>query len=495
MRRGVSLNQPSIRKNFIFRVCYEVLLLLTPLITTPYIARVLESDGLGIASYTGSMMTFFTMLAALGTPQYGMREIARNRDKPEKATRLFWEIELMTVITSLVCLAAWIVVCVFYTEYSPYLYALIPTLIGTMFDISWYFTAYEKVGYTVGRNAFFKILGIVLLFILIKKKSDLQLYIFLMSLTGMLSSLSMWSFLPKMLVKTDLRNLQLRKHFHETLIYFIPTIATSVYTILDKFLLGIIVNNNNINGYYDQAGKIYRIINALVFTALNAVMEARISYLFAQGKEEEIRQRIRRSMDFTMLLGFGGVFGIVGIAEVFVPVFWGPGWDAVEMLIYLMAPLTLIIGVSYCLGSLYYNPSGNRAQSARYIIVGACVNLVMNLMLIPRWDAVGAVIASLIAESTITVLYVRNCRGYLTAETLAAVIWKRLLAGGAMCMLVMALGRLPMTSAILKLTVQILSGAGFYTAALYLAKDEMLRELLGLIPAVLKKITGGGRKE
>ena len=480
--------QASIRKNFIFRACYEVLLLLTPLITTPYVARVLESDGLGIASYTGSIMAFFTMFAALGTPQYGMREIARNRDDQEKATRLFWEIELMTVFTSLLCLAVWVGVCSFYTEYSPYLFALIPNLLATMFDISWFFTAYEKVGYTVGRNAFFKLLGIVLLFTFIKSKSDLLLYIFLMSLTSLLGSLSMWSFLPKMLVRTDLHNLQFKKHFHETLVYFIPTIATSVYTVLDKFLLGVIVNNNDINGYYDQAGKLYRIINALVFTALNAVMEARISWLFAQGADEEIRRRIRRSVDFTMLLGFGGVFGIVGIAKVFVPVFWGPGWDAVEILIYLMAPLTLIIGISYCLGSLYYNPSGNRAQSARYIIAGACVNLVMNLLLIPRWNAVGAVVASLIAESTITFLYVRNCRGYLTVKTLADVIWKRLLAGVCMCLLVMALGRLPIESGVLRLVIQVLSGAAFYTALLYLAKDAMLRELLALIPQTLKKL-------
>ena len=119
---------------------------------------------------------------------------------------------------------------------------------------------------------------------------------------------------------------------------------------------------------------------------------------------------------------------LVGIAKVFVPVFWGPGWDAVETLIYLMAPLTLVIGTSYCLGSLYYNPSGNRAQSARYLIIGAGANLVLNLALIPRWGAVGAVIASLAAESTITFLYVKNCRGYLTAATLFAVIRKRLLA-------------------------------------------------------------------
>ena len=488
------MKQASIRKNYILRACYEVLLLITPLITTPYIARVLQSDGVGIASYTGSIMAFFTMFAALGTPQYGMREIARNRDHPEKATRLFWEIELMTVFTSLLCLFVWIGVCFFYKEYSPYLFAMIPTLLGTMFDISWFFTAYEKVGYTVGRNAFFKILGVVLLFTFIKNRNDLLLYIFLMSLTGMLGALSMWTYLPRMLVKTDLRGLQFRRHFQETLVYFVPTIANSIYTILDKFLLGVIVRNNDINGYYDQAGKIYRIINALVFIALNTVMEARISYLFAKDEEGEIRHRIRRTMDFTMLLGCGGVFGIVGIARVFVPVFWGPGWNEVETLIYLMAPLTLIIGVSYCLGSLYYNPSGNRAQSARYIIAGALINLVMNLLLIPRWAAVGAVIASLIAESVITFLYVRNCRGYLTVKTIVEVTWKRLLAGAAMCAIVMMLGRLPLENGVLKLILQILSGAVFYTTALYLAGDTMLKELLALIPATLKKLTGGKKE-
>ena len=489
------MTSPSLKKNFLLRACYEGLLLITPLITTPYIARVLGSDGVGIASYTGSIMTFFTMFAALGTPQYGMREIARNRDDPEKASRLFWEIELLTVLTTLVCLLAWTGVSVCYRAYSPYLFAMIPTLLGTLFDISWFFTAYEKVGYMVGRNAVFKLLGVVLQFMFIKSRQDLLLYIFLMSLTGMLGALSMWTHLPKMLVRTDLRGLHLKQHFHETLVYFVPTIATSIYTVLDKFLLGVIVHNNDVNGYYDQAGKLYRIINALVFAALNAVMEARISYLFAQGEDEEIRRRIRRSMDFTMLLGFGGVFGIVGIARVFVPVFWGPGWDAVETLIYLMAPLTLVIGTSYCLGSLYYNPSGNRAQSARYLIIGAGANLVLNLALIPRWGAVGAVIASLAAESTITFLYVKNCRGYLTATTLFAVIRKRLLAGVLMCLPVMGIGRLPIGNDILKLVLQIFSGAVIYIAALALMRDELLKELLGMIPATLRKLRHTGRED
>lgn len=483
------MKQASIRKNFIYRSCYEVLVLLTPLITTPYIARVLGSDGVGVSSYTHSLMAIFTMFAALGTPQYGMREIARHRDDPAESSKLFWEIELLTVFTSSVCLVVWLGLCVFYLEYRPYLFALIPLLIGTAVNINWYFTGHEKILYTVARNAACKIIGIILLFTCIKTKEHLFLYILLDSLVTLFGNLSMWTYLPKMLVKVDFRTLRFRRHFRETLIYFVPTIATSVYTVLDKTLLGLIIHNYSTSGFYDQAHRIYSIINALVFTSLNAVMEARISWLFAKGREDEIKTRIRRAVDYTMLAGFGCVFGLVGVAKVFVPVFWGAGWAPVEQMIYLMAPLTLIIGVSYCLGSLYYNPSGNRAQSARYIIIGSCVNLVLNLLLIPRWAATGAIVASILAEGTITVLYVRNCRGFLSTRTLWDCARWRAPVGAAMCLLVMALGRLPLESDILKLVIQVLSGAAFYIAALYLLNDAMTRELLSLIPKTLKKLS------
>lgn len=481
------MNQPSIRKNFIFRALYELLILITPFITIPYVARVLGSEGAGITSYTASIMSFFTMFAALGTPQYGMREIARHRDSPQETSRLFWEIELLTVFTSAVCLLVWLILCLLWAEYRPYLLALIPVLLGTMFDISWFFTAHEKVGFTVARNAAFKVLGVVLLLTLVKSKSDLTLSIFLSSITTFLGSISMWSFLPRMLVRTDFRTLRFQRHLHETLVYFVPTIAYSVCTVLDKFLLGTLIHDHSLSGYYGHADKLIKIINSLVITSMFTVMEARISYLFKQNKTDEIRRRIRRAMDFSFLLGFGAVFGTAGIAHVFVPVFWGPGWEPVETLLYLMCPITLIVSISYCLGALYYNPSGNRAQSARYVIVDAAVDLILNLLLIPKWGAYGAVAATLAAESVTTWLYVRNCRGYLTAGDLWACSRKRLLAGAVMCLLVMAIGRISMPGDILKLGVQVLSGSLFYVTALYLMKDEMLKEMLALAASAAKK--------
>ncbi len=481
------MSQPSIRKNFIFRALYELLILLAPLITTPYVARVLGSEGAGIASYTGSIMAFFTMFAALGTPQYGLREIARNRDNPQKASQLFWEIELMTVCTSLVCLAGWIVLCIFWAEYRLYFIVLTPALFSTMFDVTWFFTAYEKVGYTVAKNAFFRILNIVLLLTLVKSTKDLALSIFLSSFTGMLGSLSLWTVLPKMLVPVDRRTFRFRHHFHETLVYFIPTIAVSVSAVLDKFLLGLLIHDFSLSGYYEHARKIMGLVDTVVFGAMLSVTEARVSYLFALGKTEEIKRYIRRATDYSFLIGMGCLFGIAGVAHVFVPVFWGPGWEPVETLIYLLCPNTMIICISYILGALYYNPSGNRAQSARYVIIDAAINTVLNLLLIPRLYAYGAVIATIVAEGITTIIYVQNCRGYLGWRTIWEAFWKRLPAGAAMCALVMAIGYIPMGSNILKLIIQIALGAAFYVAVLTLTKDSAMREMLVIARNFTKK--------
>ena len=120
------MRQPSVRKNYIYRLSYEILILITPFITTPYISRVLGADGIGIYSYTSSIMTYFTLLAALGTASYGAREIAQHRDDKRQTSKLFWEIELLTVGTTLFCLMIWCVIIFVSRKYSCYYIALIP---------------------------------------------------------------------------------------------------------------------------------------------------------------------------------------------------------------------------------------------------------------------------------------------------------------------------------------------------------------------------------
>lgn len=487
--KGEEVMQPSLKKNYIYRVFYEILTLITPFITTPYVSRILGADGIGDYSFTNSIIAYFTLFGALGTSSYGAREIARFRNDKEKTSRLFWEIELLTVGTTGVCLLAWCGVVFFGGRFQLLYLALTPFLFATMFDITWYFTGLEMVRRIVVRNSLFRIFGIGILFLFVRKKEDLVVYTLINSGTALLGNLSLWLYLPKMLNKVNFRELRFGHHFHETMIYFIPTIATSIYTVLDKTLIGAITGNSYQNGYYEQATKVIKISKSFVFVAVNAIMTARMSFLFEEQKFDEIRRKIAKSLDFILLLGVGAVFGLLGISHRFVPVFFGEGYEPVENLIYLMSPLILIIGISNCLGSHYYTPSGKRKQSAKYIVAGAVINLVLNLCLIPLLGAQGAVIASIIAELAITFLYVRHCDGYLTAKKIFDRIWKRVIAGIVMTAAVWAVGRLNMNP-IVVLMIQVISGVAVYGIVLKLLRDNMLDELIGMIAKKVQKLKG-----
>ena len=173
-----------------------------------------------------------------------------------------------------------------------------------------------------------------------------MLYIFLMSLTHLLGTLSMWMYIPRMVFRPCLREFRLWMHLRETLVYFVPTVAASLYTVLNKVLIGAVGGDPRENGYYEQADKIIGMAKMLAFVSLNSVMGARMSWLFGQGADEEIRRRILRSMDYVLFSGIGIVFGLVGVAPRFVPWFFGPGYDKAAGLIVLLSPIVLIIGIS-----------------------------------------------------------------------------------------------------------------------------------------------------
>ena len=277
----------SIRKNYIYNTLYQILSLITPLITAPYASRIFGADGTGIQSYTNSINSYFLLFAMLGVETYGQREIARHRDDKEASSRIFWEIVLMTFITTGICMVGWGMLICLAEEYTMYYAVLTITLLAEPFNISWFFGGQEQFKYVVLRNTFFRLAGFAVLFLFVREKNDLLLYMGLLASAGFLGNLSMWTYLPQFLVKVNVRELNIKRHFRETVIYFIPTVATSVYTVLDKTMIGVLTESETENGYYEQATKIVNIAKAMIFS-LNTVMSARMSYLFSVNRTEEI---------------------------------------------------------------------------------------------------------------------------------------------------------------------------------------------------------------
>lgn len=469
--------QPSLKKNIAISTLYQILLIILPIVTAPYIARVLGPDQSGVYDYTTSIMTYFAMFAALGTASYGVREIARVRDDAAMRSKLFWEIELMTVMTSSACIVVWFIFIALTPQYKTIYLVLTMGLLSTMFDISWFFAGMEQFKYTVTKNAACKLIGVILMFLFVKKQEDLLLYVIIIISSTMIGNLSMWLYVPRFVEKVDFRTLTFRKHFHETLIYFVPTVATSVYTVLDRTLIGVITKNKAENGCYHYAMQIVNMMKALTFSSLNMVLGSRLSFLFAEKKYDEIKEKIADSTNYILFMGIGICFGMIGVAKRFVPVFLGAGYDRVVTMLILMSPIVIIIGISNCLGSQYFTPAGYRKLSARYIIIGAVVNLLLNLVLIPKFWGYGAIVASLIAEGAITVLYLKNCNGYLRVSTIIKDSWKKLIAGLIMLIVIKVLDGI-ISSDIVALFVEVAVGFTVYLAAVTLLRDSFMTDLV-----------------
>ena len=274
----------SISKNYLYNSLYQALALGIPLITTPYASRMFGPEGIGVQSYVNSVASFFSLFAALGVASYGQREIARHRDSQEKIKKLFWEIELLCLMTTTICLVVWFFVAYFERDYTEYFLATSFTVLAVAFDITWFFAGLEEFRFIVLRNSIVKVIGVILLFVAVQESKDLLLYMGLFSAIGLVGNISMWTYLPKVLGKSKCGKLKPFRHLRETLVYFVPTIASSMYTVLDKTMLRILTGGTLENGFYEETTKIIRMVQVLLLS-INTVMSSRMSYLFASMKK------------------------------------------------------------------------------------------------------------------------------------------------------------------------------------------------------------------
>lgn len=405
----------NMRKNYIYNVSVQIVSMLTPLITAPYLARVLGEEGVGTHSYVLSIATYFALFAALGLSSYGLREVSRVRDDRVKSSRLFWELSIIRVANTVISCALYgLFIWRFGGEHWQSFLAIGLTILATGADCTWFFQAKENFKSLMFRNLTVKLLSMALVFLLVKEADDVPLYCAIQTGSMLVSNLLLWPQLKKMVRRIPLHRLRFSRHYREVLVYFIPTIATSIYTVLDKTMIGAITNDMAQNGFYENAHKIINILMTIV-TSLTVVVGVRTSYLFGKNREEEIRGHIRDTFRFMYMLTFPLCAGLVACGRGFAVEFYGANFEEAGVMIMMFAPLLFVIGTSNVLGTLYLTPSGQRGRSNRAIITGAVTNLVLNVLLIPEYGAYGAVIASVTAEMVISCLYLRFSHNFISA--------------------------------------------------------------------------------
>ena len=473
-------------KNYIFTTVYQMVSYIVPIVVTPYLSRIFGPSGVGIQSYVCAVTSYFTMFAMLGTSIYGAREIAQCRDNILICSTKFWEIHFLKVITTFVSAIIWCAFFLLTTRYSSFYLAAAVQIIATIFDVSWFFEGHEKMDVIAVRNIIVKLLNCIFVFSRIKSSNDLWIYILSIGVFTIVGNLSLWISIKRYLVHIDFRSINIRRHIKNTLVYFIPTFATFVYTVLDKVMIGVITKSETENGLYEQAERIVNIGKNLVCTLPN-VISVRISYLFASGNEREIMEKFKISIEFYWLIGLPLTMGMIGISHSFVPWYFGNGFEQVEYLIYIMSWLVLVVGASAVLGRVYLTPSGQRARSSKAIVAGAVFNFILNLVLIPKFGAYGAAIATLAGEVLVTFMYLYMCMEFIRISDFYTSSIKKIIASVVMLGFIKS-GFLNKLATSWKLTmIQIVIGAVAYFFVLYILKDKLTIRILKKI-VMLRRI-------
>ena len=465
--------QNKLARNFAYNTLYQVLVLIAPLITTPYISRVLGVTGIGIYSYAQSIAMYFVLLGAVGTTLYGQREIACVQDDPVKRTRVFWQITIFRAITTIGFSVIYYVIFAMRGEYSVIYQILMLEVLATAFDVSWFFMGLENFKLTVIRNSIIKVCGIVLVFVFVKTPEDVPLYTWCLTLPILIGNISLWFNLKKYLVRLkESVFCGMTKHIKPILILFVPQVASEVYLVLDKTMLGLLSSNIDQVGFYTQAQKIVKIVLMLV-TSLGTVMLPAMSAAFVKGKKDEIEQSIKKSFQFIFLLAFALFFGLLAVAPRFVPLFFGPGYDEVVPLMVMSAPLLIVIGISNVIGKQFLLPTKQQKSYTLSIVAGAGVNFVLNLILIYFADAIGATIATVMAEIAVTVVQVWCVRKQLPLKECFRPSIRYFFLGMGMFVPVYLLGKV-LPQGVLSLGIMIVAGAMFFLVELLISKDPML---------------------
>lgn len=273
----------SVVKNYMYNLIYQVLILILPLITTPYLSRVLGAEGVGIYGYTYSIVTYFVLFGSLGIALYGQREIAYVQDSPLKRKKVFLELILFRFITLAIAILVYCLIFVRGAKYHQYYLILLIELIAAGFDISWFFQGIEEFKKTVFRNVLVRVVSVSLVFVIVKTSSDLWKYILIYSVADLLGNLLLWIYLPKYLKGKKVGRLELKVHVIPLLMLFIPQVTTKVYNLLDTTMLGAIVANKKETGYYEQSQKVIRLLITIV-TSLGVVMIPRVASVYANRR-------------------------------------------------------------------------------------------------------------------------------------------------------------------------------------------------------------------
>lgn len=473
------------KKNFIYNLLYQFVQIVIPLILLPYVSRVLGADTLGVYNYSYTIASYFLIFGMLGVANYGCRSIAEVQDDFEKRSKVFSSIYVVQFCFSLSVLVIYLTYVAFFVRENKVI-ALIQTLIvlsGT-FDINWFYFGIEKFKLTVTRNIAIKIITTLLVFIFVKKSSDLLLYTAIYAVGLFVSQSIVWIFLKNYIKIGRVKLKDALVHIKPMIVLFVPILAISLYKYMDKIMLGILCEYSQV-AYYTNSESIIS-MPAVITTALGTVALPRLTSLNAKGKKETSEHYLEISLQFAMFLACGMAFGLGAVSDVFVRLYFGIGYESCAVLMAVFFPCVIFQAWASIIRMQYLLPNSHDKVYVVSVVVGAIINLFINIMLIPSLQAVGAVIGTIVAEFMVATIQTVFCLRYLPIKKYLKTTGYYVIIGFFMFLIINLMKR-HLNYGVLTLITCIFVGGGFYAiismlvnwrtkSSLYSCVSQMLRQ-------------------
>lgn len=392
------------RKNFVYQTFYQILTVFMPLLTIPYLSRVLGADGVGIYSYAYSIAAYFETFILLGITLYGNRRIAQVRDCEARRRKEFRDIYSIQFIMSVMTIILYMLFAGAVRKFDVIYLLLLPDILSASLDITWYFWGTEQFRRVTVINAGARIASVVLIFLLVRTPEDVWIYALITSMYNLTRQGLLWIFERPRNLLFSLRRGTYRKHIRPVLLLFLPVIAISVYKIVDKIMLGALSDEFEV-GYYHMADRIVNMPISILM-ALNTILMPRISNLAARKEEGAIDRLLGRSVEFMAYFSNATAFGLCAVGPVLIPWFLGDAYSKCVYLLYIMAPVIVILSFEQIMRSLYLTPHLMDREYTVSVFIGAGLNFIFNAVLIPVMGSNGAALGTLAAETGVCVFQI-----------------------------------------------------------------------------------------
>lgn len=467
----------KLKMNLLYNIFYQILVIVLPLITAPYISRTLGAESVGIYSYTNSVAYYFLLFAMLGISNYGNRTIAISRDNDKEMNKNFWEIYS---IQFFMYVAAIILYCVYATwinqSNSLVTWLQIIYITSGLLDISWLFFGLENFKVTVIRNTIIKICTVLFIFLFVKSPNDLWIYTLIMCLGSFLSQFYLWFHLKGIIHFEKIKIANLKKHIKPILILFVPVIAYSIYKVMDKIMLGNMSTFEQV-GFYQSSEKIINIPMGII-TAIGTVMMPRMSNIIANDSKNRASEYVRISIKLVTIIGSAISFGIIGTSKVLAPVFFGEEFAPCSSILVLLSLTVFSLSWANVARTEVLVPQKKDKIYVSSTIVGAIVNLILNTLLIPEYGANGAAIGTIFAELSVMVLQVVQVNKEMPIVKYILNSIPYIVIGGIMMVIVAILGEV-LGISLTTLIIQVLVGGIVFISLIgvyfLVSKDDLIK--------------------